>query len=126
MSGLGVDIPTASIIIPVLNQEKALIGRCIQSLVEQEYPSDMFEIVVVDGSDEDATVEMLKELARLHKNIKLVKNPQRSLADAMKIGIAHATGDMVLRGDVRILYMSDYIESCIHSSRKAYRILTGI
>jgi succinoglycan biosynthesis protein ExoA len=125
MSDSGSDLPTASIIIPILNQDEVLIRRCLESLIAQDYPMEKFEILVVDGSREKGIAEMLKELASKHEHMKIVANPHGSVIDAMKIGVAHATGEMILRGDVRILYMSDYIESCIHSSRKAFRILTG-
>lgn len=44
-------LPFISVMIPHLNQSEAL-GRCLQSLVEQSYPRELFEVIVVDNGSE--------------------------------------------------------------------------
>jgi glycosyltransferase involved in cell wall biosynthesis len=63
-------IPTISVLVPVYNQEK-YIGRCLRSLLAQNYPRDAFEIIVInDGSDDrtDYALELFKDDIRLIKN----------------------------------------------------------
>jgi len=40
-------LPSVSIIIPCRNEEK-FIGRCLDSVIAQDYPKDKFEVLVVD------------------------------------------------------------------------------
>ena len=44
-----------SIIIPVYNEEN-YIKDCIKSVVEQDYPKDNLELLLIDGNSEDKTV----------------------------------------------------------------------
>ena len=43
-----------SVIIPCRNEGK-FIGKCLDSLLEQDYPKENLEIFVVDGMSDDKT-----------------------------------------------------------------------
>ena len=49
--------PSVSVIVPVHNGA-ATIGRCIESLLAQRYPSERLEIIIVDSASTDATAEI--------------------------------------------------------------------
>jgi len=49
-----------SIIVPVYNEEK-LIGECIQSLLDQEYPKENYEIIVVNDGSTDNTKNIVEK-----------------------------------------------------------------
>ncbi|MCL4493060.1 MAG: glycosyltransferase [Nitrospirae bacterium] len=53
-------LPFVSIIIPAYNEAR-FIGRCLQSIKHLDYPSDRFEIIVVDNGSADRTVEICRE-----------------------------------------------------------------
>jgi len=57
--------PLISIVIPMLNEADA-IERCIHSILQQNYPGDRLEIVVVDGMSRDGSRERVRQLARIH------------------------------------------------------------
>jgi chlorobactene glucosyltransferase len=57
--------PTVSIIVPARDEESN-IGRCVTSLLEQDY--EHYEIIVVDDGSTDATGRILDELTRTHPN----------------------------------------------------------
>ena len=57
--------PTVSVIVPARNEESN-IGRCVTSLLEQDY--EHYEIIVVDDGSTDATGRILDELAHTHPN----------------------------------------------------------
>ena len=54
------DFPFASIIVPVFNGEKS-ISKCIESLLSQDYPTDRYEIIVVDNNSNDRTGKIIQE-----------------------------------------------------------------
>ncbi|MFP5503409.1 MAG: glycosyltransferase family 2 protein, partial [Candidatus Sericytochromatia bacterium] len=57
--------PLVSIIVPARN-EAHQIGKCVSSLLAQEYPA--YEVIVVDDRSEDGTLEVLRGFndSRLH------------------------------------------------------------
>lgn len=54
------NLPFVSIIVPVYNGEK-IIGECIESLLNQDYPKDKYEIIIVDNNSKDKTAEVIKK-----------------------------------------------------------------
>ena len=51
-----------SFVMPVRNEE-AYILASLQSLLEQSYPAQAYEIIVVDGRSSDRTREIVDEFA---------------------------------------------------------------
>ena len=48
-----------SIIVPVYNQEK-YIGRCLRSLLAQDFDKDRFEVIVINDGSNDKTAYALE------------------------------------------------------------------
>jgi cellulose synthase/poly-beta-1,6-N-acetylglucosamine synthase-like glycosyltransferase len=92
-----------SVIIPARNEEKN-IDRCLQSLKKQEYPSDRFEIIVIDDHSEDETANIVSSFPAA--NIRLVKlkdHISESLNSykkkALETGITLARGELIVTTD---------------------------
>ena len=49
-------------IVVVAWNEAHVIRKCLQGLVDQNYPSALFEIIVIDDHSTDNTVEVIKEM----------------------------------------------------------------
>lgn len=65
-------VTSFSIVIPARNEEQN-IGNCIQSILDNDYPKHLYEIIVVDDYSTDATAAMVEDFARQHSNIRLIK-----------------------------------------------------
>jgi len=101
-----------SIIIPCRNEEK-YISQCINSLLGNNYPKDLIEIMVIDGMSEDNTRKIIKEYIKKYSFIKLIDNSAKIVPSAMNIGIKKAKGEIIIRIDAHNNYASDYIEKLI-------------
>ena len=68
-------LPFVSLIIPTLNEEKYL-EQTILSLLSNDYPSNKFEILLIDGLSKDNTLVIAQRLAKKFPNIRLMSNPK--------------------------------------------------
>ncbi len=84
-----------SVVIPVRNEELHL-AAVLDSLLNQDYPTDRFEILVVDGQSTDQTREVAEACAKRHDNVRLYSNPRFLSSAARNIGIRESRGDIIL------------------------------
>jgi len=89
------NLPLVSIIIPCRNEER-FIGKCLDSILEQDYPRERLEILVVDGMSEDGTKRIVQEFMKKYSIIKIFNNPQKFTPFGMNIGVTNSRGDMVV------------------------------
>ncbi len=100
--------PQVAIIIPCRNEEK-YIARCLDSVLANDYPHHLLDIVVVDGMSDDRTCEIVLQYANQHGCIRLLDNPDRIKPIALNLGIANTTAEVVMRIDAHALYARNYI-----------------
>jgi len=79
-----------SLITPCYNAE-AHIGRCIESVVAQNYPG--LEYIIIDGGSTDNTL-FITEQYEQHIT-RIISEPDKGVYDAMNKGIQLATGEVV-------------------------------
>ncbi len=87
-----------SFILAIYNAERTL-RECLTSILQQDYPKEKYEIVIVDGGSKDATLSIIQEFMQKSKNIRLLGNPYR-LSEGMGMGkdqgLQAAKGDIVI------------------------------
>jgi len=101
-----------SIIIPCRNEENH-IDKCLDSLLDNNYPKGLIEIFVIDGMSEDNTKEIIKKYIEKFPFIKLLNNSKKIVPTALNIGIKEAKGDIFIRIDDHSTYPSNYIEKLV-------------
>lgn len=79
-----------SLITACYNAE-AHIGRCIESVMAQNYPS--LEYIIIDGGSTDQTLSVIKRYE--HIIARVISEPDKGVYDAMNKGILLATGDVI-------------------------------
>ena len=96
-----------SVIVPIYQEEK-YIAKCIDSMLNQDYPKDDLEIILVDGMSKDRTREIVATYTAKYPFIRLIDNPERIAPCAMNRGIKEAKGDVIMRLDAHVYYPKDY------------------
>ncbi|MEO0140263.1 MAG: glycosyltransferase family A protein [candidate division WOR-3 bacterium] len=84
----------ASVVIPVRNREQ-FIGRAIESALAQDF-SD-YEVIVVDNASEDKTRDVVRNFD--DPRLRLIENPNGSIAFALNTGLRAARGKYILQLD---------------------------
>lgn len=87
-----------SLIVSCYNLE-VYIRECLESLLNQNYPKDAFEIVCIDDGSTDASYEIIQKIAAGHKNIRISKTENSGLEKTCNRGIELAQNEFVVRVD---------------------------
>lgn len=92
--------PSVSIVIAAYN-EAADILETLQNKLDQNYPSDLMEILVVSDESDDGTDEIVSEKAQTARcPIKLVRQtPRQGKTSGLNRLIPQATGEIILFSD---------------------------
>ncbi len=96
-----------SVIIPTLNEEKFL-PYLLESLIQQTYRD--FEIIVVDGTSKDKTVEVAEGFQKKLPRLRIVVSPKASLPLQRNIGARHARGTWFVFVDADSVLLSYFFE----------------
>ena len=83
-----------SVIIPCFNLE-AYIGRCLKSILTQDYESDLFEIIVVLDACADNSLGIVTELLKGRKQDKIARVNLRSPGLARNVGLDMSEGEYI-------------------------------
>ena len=98
---------TLSVICPIYNEEK-YIGPFLDSILQQDYPHNDLEILLVDGMSKDKTRDVICSYSKQYPFLRLIDNPQQTVPYAMNNGIKSANGNIIIRLDAHAEYPSNY------------------
>lgn len=104
--------PFVSVVIPCRNEE-AHISACLESLLANDYPEALVEIIVADGISTDATRGMLADYSRRFPRVRMIDNPRAIVPSALNIGIRSAKGQVITIAGAHSIYPREYIRRCV-------------
>ncbi len=116
------DSPFVTIIMPIRN-EADFIERALRSVLDNDYPAEKMEILVVDGMSDDGTREIVARLSEGDSRIRMLDNPKQITPVAMNIGLRAARGDLFIRVDGHVEIPTDFIAKsiqCLHEHPEAW------
>lgn len=89
-----------SIVVPAFNEERRLpqtLDKILAYLAKHKRSS---EVVVVDDGSRDATAEVAEGFAKLHKQVRVLRNPgNRGKGYSIRHGVREAAGEWILFTD---------------------------
>ncbi len=97
-----------SVIVPAYN-EAGNIANCLASLVQQTFPREQYEIIVVDDGSTDQTARVVQNFS----GVRLIKQENRGPAAARNHGVQEAGGEIVLFTDADCVPLPDWITEMI-------------
>ena len=100
------NLPIISVVITAYNVEK-YIGRCLRSAINQTFPRQNYEIIVVDDSSKDRTkygLELFKH------EVRIIQHSERlGVAASVNTGIRASRGQFVVRIDADDYVHTEYL-----------------
>ncbi|MBN1551391.1 glycosyltransferase, partial [bacterium] len=128
--GSKMHIPSVSIIVPARNEEKN-IAACLASLAEQNYPEEMFEIIVVNDHSEDSTENIVRSIAKSFENVTVLNmmhdlpslSPKKS---AIAFGIRHSMHEIILTTDADCIAHKDWVRTMVSHFDHDVGVVSGM
>lgn len=99
------NIPEISIIIPSYNAA-SYIDRCLESITGSDADKEQYEIIAVDDSSTDETLDLLKKFAEKTPQMKVYTRHKAGPGGARNLGLNYAKGRYVMFVDI-----DDHIDS---------------
>lgn len=99
-------VPTISVIIPTYNR-KEFLREILSSLAQQSYPSDRFEVIVIDDGSTDGTKEIAAETFPFA--LRYFWQTNQGDAAARNLGAQQSQADILVFLDDDILVEPDYL-----------------
>lgn len=111
--------PFVSVLVPVRNEER-YIERCLYSIARQDYPRDLFEIIVIDGLSSDRTTQIVMRFAHESTlDVRLLTNERMLPAAAMNVGLHAARGDVIVRLDGHAAAAPDFLSASVRALQRS-------
>lgn len=97
------ELPFVSILVAARDEERC-IADCLESLVQQQYPPDRYEIVIVNDRSTDETPTIIEGYRKKYDMVKCVNissNPSglTGKQNAINEGLKFCTGEIILNTD---------------------------
>lgn len=87
--------PFVSVVFATYNREE-MLKECLESIFNQSYPKDKYEVIVVNDGSTDGTEEVLKEYERRAPcKLKWFSQENKGAAIAFNLGIYNAKGEII-------------------------------
>ena len=109
------------------NEEKYL-PQLLRNIVEQTYPINKIEIVLVDGKSEDDTLKIMKKFAEDNTNflnVKVCINEKRTQPSGWNVVIKQMTGDILIRIDSHALIPNDFVKKNVECIERGEFVCGG-
>jgi len=121
--------PQVSIIIAARN-EADNIANTLKGLLEQDYPHDSMEIIIVDDRSEDDTAKVVAEFSENDNRIKLIKqsivikgtSPKKQ---ALEKGIEASNGEIILTTDADCYHDQGWVRALVSAMTPEVGMVIG-
>ena len=107
-----------SVIIPARNEETG-IQQCLASVLQQQYPSALMEVIVINDHSTDQTENIIREMQRQHANLQLInladhlqgKELNAYKKKAIEIAIGQSKGNWIVTTDADCHVSNDWLKA---------------
>jgi len=120
-----VTVPFVSVVIPTHNRRE-LLKNTIESLFNQSYPKDRYEIIIIDNSSNDGTKEMVISLQE--KSLRILRyyyKENRGPGSARNLGITKSKGVIIAFTDSDCVADQNWLKNGVSKITESIGIVQG-
>ncbi len=96
---------TLSVLVPARNEEQN-ISKTLQAILAQNYPTHLFEVIVIDDHSTDNTAAIIEQFSQKYSNVQLIRladydldHTQSFKKKALEIAIQQANNQLIVTTD---------------------------
>lgn len=105
--------PTVTVLIPAYN-EADCIATTLNRLIEQDYPRERLQIVVVSDASDDGTDEIVQRHADF--NVELIRVESRGgKANALNVAVPQTRGEIIVFCDANAQFAQDAVRNLVRN-----------
>ncbi len=131
-AGNTIPVTFISVVIPARNEQEN-IPALIESLTHQQYPDDLWEVIIVDDHSTDETLPLLLNLKHKLPNLQVMSLSGKQAVTghkktALATGIAMANGTLVVTTDADCIFKNRWLHAiaCYYEKHGAVMIAAPV
>ena len=101
-----------TIVIPARNEAED-IAACLLSISNNNYPTDRYEIILIDDHSDDDTFNIASSLDILNLTILRQEKGRQGKKQALKLGIRESKGELILTTDADCVYDKEWLSTMV-------------
>jgi cellulose synthase/poly-beta-1,6-N-acetylglucosamine synthase-like glycosyltransferase len=92
----------------------------------QDYPRKKYEVIVIDDSSSDTTLEIVQELQRQYSNLVFAKNAGTGMPKARNTGLSLARGKVIINFSAHATAQSHYLTTIVKRLNESDSVIAGV
>jgi cellulose synthase/poly-beta-1,6-N-acetylglucosamine synthase-like glycosyltransferase/peptidoglycan/xylan/chitin deacetylase (PgdA/CDA1 family)/spore germination protein YaaH len=104
------DAALVSVIVPAFNEAK-VIAATVERILASNHPN--LNVIVIDDGSHDTTADVVERGFGTDARVKLIRIANAGKANALNVGLSHATGDVVVALDADTQFNADTISRLV-------------
>ena len=119
--------PKLSVIIALRNEESQVL-RLITELKKQLYPTDKYQVIIINDHSEDSTLELLNKEVKCWRNLKLLSMNEGEYGKKKAIvkGIKSASGEIIISTDADCSFNANWLKKMVsYFYNEKIKLLSG-
>ncbi len=106
-------LPKVTVLIPAFNEAKVIDGT-IRNKLEQNYPSDLIEIIVISDESEDGTDDIVIRISATEARVRLIRqSPRQGKTAGLNLAMQQAQGEIIIFSDANSHYEQNAIANLV-------------
>ncbi len=106
--------PKVTVLIPAFNEAKVIEGT-IRNKLEQNYPSDLIEIIVISDESEDGTDDIVIRISTTETRVRLIRqSPRQGKTAGLNLAMQQAQGDIIIFSDANSHYDRNAVANLVN------------
>lgn len=106
--------PKVTVIIPAFNEQQVIKATILNKL-QQHYPADKLQVIVISDESEDGTDEIVLQLASTDPRVSLIRqSPRQGKTAGLNLAMPQAEGEIIIFSDANSHYQPDTIQHLVN------------